>query len=242
MRYRCKEQIIHGSQGHDQRLYTAGEIIILSAGDAAPLLDIGVIEPDFVPMKLVLNAALFDQEKPATQKTDIQKLFGKIHDSARAALERANELNASISELLDQREKLERLTIPKADYMTIVRKRVHDAGKAHAALLQRREVKKLDRTILAGKQNSLGIDMFCAGAGAGNAPVTHEGLCYFFEDLIVSGLEKAIFPPDYDEAGLTQSAAQIKAAIAEIDAKVQSMTEDRDEYAAVLNSYQLVQG
>jgi uncharacterized protein YhaN len=241
MRYRCIEQILHGTSDSDQRIYKAGEIVSLNDEDAAQLLQVGVIEPESVPMKLELNAGLFDQDKPASQKTDIQELFGKIHDSARAAVERVNELNASINELLVQREALERLTIPKADYMAIVRERIRDAGRVHEDLLKRREVQKLHRTIMANQRNSLGIDFLCAGAGAGNAPITYEGMCYFFEDLIVSGLEKAIFPPDYDEAGLTQSAAQIKEGIADIDHKVQRMTEERDEYAAVLKSYQLVQ-
>jgi hypothetical protein len=129
------------------------------------------------------------------------------------------------------------MTLSKTDYLAIVRAHIQEAGIDHADLLRLREVRKLDRTIKAAERNDLGIDALCGGAGMGGGPITYNGLCYFFEDLIVSGIEKAISPLAWPDAGTAPTAAEIAAKIEDIDAKIDAMVTERDGFAAVLNSY-----
>lgn len=169
---------------------------------------------------------------------ELKSLFGQVHDAAQRAVSKVNELNSQINTLLGQRESLEKMILTKVDYMAIVRHRIHETGKIHADLLSRHEVRKLDRTITANERASLGIDTFCAGIGHG--PISPAALCYFFEDLIVAGIDKAVDTLEWPEPGAVPSEAEIKTQIESIDAQVDALLLERDGYTAVLNSYQVV--
>ncbi len=169
-------------------------------------------------------------------KDELQSLFGQVHDAAQRAIAKVNELNGQINTLLEQRDALERVTLTKADYMAFARSRIHSTGKIHGDLLAKREVRKLDRTIMANDLGDLGIDTFCAGIGHG--PISPAALCYFFEGLIVSGIDKAVDTLEWPEPGSVPGAEEIKAQIEAIDAQVDALLAERDGYSTVLNSYQ----
>lgn len=174
----------------------------------------------------------------ATTK-ELKGLFSQIHDAAKRAAARVNELNEQINALLSQRHDLERLILSKADYMVLVREKIRNAGTIHADMLGHKQVGKLDRTIMAVNRFSLGIDFMTAGMDGVN-PVNYNGLCYFFEDQIVNGLDKALDALEWPAEGDTLPLATIKAKIEEIDAQVNDMVTERDSFNEVLKSFEVV--
>lgn len=173
-------------------------------------------------------------------KINLSALAGQIVDAAQKIGGRVKELDADLARLYAKRQSLERMTLPKDDYLRMVRKNVHKAGQEHQHFLES-AFAKVDCTVHAAQRQDLAVDLFTAGRSLRAEPVTQLALCFFFEDLIVEGVAKALNRREWPSGTEVLSLAEIQQGITTTQQEIDVLQSEREELIDALKSYRITE-
>lgn len=179
--------------------------------------------------------------KNDTMKSEIQSLFGQVHDAAQKAVTRIDELDARIVELNGERAELQRRTLSKAEFLAVMRGRVQGAGKDFESRLVN-ALNREDRSVLAAENTYLGTDLLCLATAVNSFSALHSAICYYHDDALMAGIDRALGRLEWPDQTDARPLAEIQARVAEIDAEIERLVEQRDDYIQILSSYEIVEG
>ena len=171
-------------------------------------------------------------------QTKLQGLYNQITDAAKEAKAQIARIDSEIGLRITERERLMQLPLSKADFIKQFRRQVQGAGSAHA-MFMKKDISKLDLTINYAKRTDAGFDFMTAGRGIGQTQVTQTALCYFFEDQIVDGVQRAIQELDWPQDG-AETLEQVEAGIKRLDEEIEALEVERGGYIEVLRSYKII--
>ena len=170
-------------------------------------------------------------------KINLSALAGQIVVAAQKIGARVKELDGEMAKLYAKRQALESLPLTKKDYLGLVRNNIRSAGQVHQRFLEI-DFSNVDCTVYAAKRQDLAVDLFTAGRALRPESVTQLALCFFFEDLLVEGVAKALDCCEWP-SGEGVSLAEIQQGIAQTQAEIDALQNERDELIAALKSYRI---
>lgn len=129
----------------------------------------------------------------------------------------------------------------KADFLEVMRSRVRGVGANFGTLLAK-TFRKEDLTVLAAENTYLGTDLLNTSFQIAPFNAVQPALCYYCEDLVMAGIERALDRLDWPAERDSLPLAVITARITEIDTEVERLVEEREGYADVLKSFEIIEG
>lgn len=170
---------------------------------------------------------------------NLKTLSGQIVNAAQQIAGRVKELDAEIANLNGVRRDLEALTMPRADYLNLIRQAIRKAGEVHQDLLKS-DFRKVDCTVHAAQRHDLPVDVFTLGRSLRPEPVSQLALCYFFEDQIVEGVARVLNDREWPVEGAL-SLLEIQQEIAKTQQAIDALYTERQELIAALKSYRITE-
>lgn len=171
-------------------------------------------------------------------KSNLSDLYQQITGAAKEAKEQIQRLDNEIETRVKERHALSSAPLTKADFLEQFRSKVRMAGDSHAMLLKY-EIDKLERSVHYASRPDAGFDFLLAGRGLGNQQISQISLCYFFEEAIVQGVERACLELEWPDENAPTLAA-MTARMSDLDAEINKFEAERESYVQVLKSFKIV--
>jgi len=170
-----------------------------------------------------------------TNKSTIIGLLGQVKEAAVQLKEKITVLDDQIDTLYSQRAALLNMPLSKEDYLSAVRADIQARAKVFKTHLMTaiKSGRKVDYTMMQSGV-LLNIPYLSAGLGAYSFELQEGGHYFYFEDVIVKGVERALEGESWPVDAMP--AAERKTALEGIDAQVSKLTTQRDALAADLVS------
>ncbi len=174
-------------------------------------------------------------------QSQIEGMFSQIHGVAQTALLRVKELDRRTDELMQERATLQRRVLRKEDFLEVMRGRVRGEGNRFGTLLAK-TFRKEDCTVLAAENTYLGTDLLGTSFQIAPFNAVLPALCYYCEDQVMAGISRALDQLDWPTESDSLSLSEIVTRIAEIDDEVERVVDERNSFADVLKSYEIIEG
>lgn len=160
-------------------------------------------------------------------QSEIRGLLGQVKEAADKIKARIEALDSQIEALYAKRSGLLSAPLSKDDYLATIRLDIQSKSRMFLVYLKRmlengRQVTFPNMKVAA----STGLSIRYLDAGNGIGEITEGGFYYYFEDAIVTGVERALEDAEWPVDAVP--AADRQTALSDLDQKISALTVERD--------------